>query len=93
MPVKKFRRVEEMEGNVWREPGSPDLLRAIRSLWKFSARIFPRRFPPGVYRHRSIEEAKHQRELWEEVDFRALWERRGVKPEEVEEMLKPPRPD
>ena len=31
MPIRKFRSVEEMEGNVWYEPGSPELFRAIRT--------------------------------------------------------------
>jgi hypothetical protein len=92
MPVRKFRSVEEMEGNVRYEPGSPELFRAIRALWEFSARIFPRRFPPGVYKHRSIEDARSQRDVWEEADFRALWESRGVKPEQIEEKLKAQRP-
>jgi len=88
MPIRKFRSVEEMEGTVRYEPGSPELFRAIRALWEFSARTFPRRFPPGVYRHRSIEDAQRQREICEKADFQALWESRGVKPEEVEEKLK-----
>jgi hypothetical protein len=41
------------------------------------------RFPPGVYRHRSIEEAQRLRDRWEEADFRALWDRRGIAPEDV----------
>jgi len=93
MPIRKFRSVEEMEGNVRYEPGSPELFRAIRALWEFSARVFPRRFPPGVFKHRSLEDAQRQREIWEEASFRALWESRGVKPEEVEEKLKGWRPD
>jgi hypothetical protein len=88
MPIRKFRSVEEMEGTPRYEPGSPELFRAIRTLWELSARIFPRRFPPGVYKHRSIEDAQRQCDLWREADFRALWESRGVKPEEVEEKLK-----
>lgn len=93
MPVRKFRSVEEMPGNVRYEPGSPELFRAIRALWEFSARVFPRHFPPGVYKHRSIEDAQRQREIWREADFRRLWESRGVKPEEVEEKLKGWRPE
>jgi hypothetical protein len=58
MPVRKFRDVSEMEDTLWREPGDPELLRAIASVWDFAARTCPRHFPPGVYRHHSIEEAK-----------------------------------
>jgi hypothetical protein len=76
MPVRKFRDVSEMEDTLWRDPGEPALLRAIASTWDFAERAFPRRFPPGVYRHRSVEEAKALRDAWEESDFRALHESR-----------------
>lgn len=56
MPVRKFRSVEEMNQPIWREPGSPELFAAIRRVWSFGRRSSPRRFKPGVYRFRSIEE-------------------------------------
>lgn len=65
MPIRKFRDVSEMEGNTWLEPGSPELFRAIRRMWDFAAKTAPKRFPPGVYKHRSIEEAQKLREKWE----------------------------
>jgi len=83
MPVRKFRSLEEMEESLWREPGDPELWRAIQRVWSFAAQTCPRRFPPGVYRHRSVEEAQKQRDLWEEANFRALWERRGVNPADL----------
>jgi hypothetical protein len=82
MPVRKIRDLQEMEDSLWREPG-PDLWRAIEEVWAFAARTCPRHFPPGVYRHRSLEDAQRQREQWEEADFQALWRRRGVKPEDL----------
>jgi hypothetical protein len=83
MPVKKFRDLQAMEDSLWREPGDPALWRAIARVWSFAARTVPRHFPPGVYKHRSIEEAERLREAWEDADFKALWEHRGVKPEEL----------
>ncbi|MCB1034761.1 MAG: hypothetical protein KDD47_13095 [Acidobacteria bacterium] len=71
MPVRKFRDVSEMEENTWREPGTPELFRAIRELWEFSDRILRPRFPPGVYKHRTLEEAEDQRQRWEEANFKA----------------------
>jgi hypothetical protein len=56
MPVRKFRTVEEMNRPVWRTPGSAELLEAIRNVWEFGRRTSRRRFRPGVYRYRSIEE-------------------------------------
>lgn len=79
MPVRKFRDVSEMEDTLWRKPGDPELFRAIAAVWDFAARTVPRHFPPGVYRHRSIEDAEALREKWEEADFRALHESRRKK--------------
>ena len=70
MPVRKFRSLEEMEDALWREPG-PSLWQAIRRIWDFARRTTRLRFPPGVYRHRSVEDAKALRERWDEENFRA----------------------
>lgn len=77
MPVRKFRSLQEMEDSLWRQPGAPELSRAIASVWEFARRTCPRSFPPGVYKHRSIEDAEHQREQWEGANFRAFWDARG----------------
>jgi hypothetical protein len=53
-----------MERSKWRQPGEPNLFRAIAAVWEFSRRSRPRRFPPGVYRHRSIEELNANTERW-----------------------------
>ena len=71
MPVRKYRSVEEMEGNTWREPGDPELFRAMKATWTFSARTLQPRFPPGVYKHRSIEEAERLRGEWARANFEA----------------------
>lgn len=74
MGVKKFRSIEEMDGEVWREPG-PALWKAIEAVWDFAERTVGARFPPGVYKHRTIEEAKKLREQWGEANFRRYQER------------------
>ncbi len=56
MPVRKFHSVEEMPGEHWREPGDAEFYRVMRSLWEMARRTRRHRFPPGVYRYRSIEE-------------------------------------
>lgn len=76
MPVRKFRDVGEMEDSLWREPGDPNLFRAVAGLWDFAERTCGRRFPPGVYRHRSIEEAERLRDAWDDENFRAFWKRK-----------------
>ncbi len=82
MPVRKFRSLEEMEDALWREAGDPALQRAIARVWAFADQTCPRRFPPGVYRHRSAAEADRQRDLWEEANFEAYWSRQAARADE-----------
>lgn len=72
MPVQKFRSFEEAREALWGDPGDPAYLRRVAWLWAFSDRLYPRRFPRGVYRFASIEEANLQRQAWE-----AAGDRRG----------------
>lgn len=80
MPVKKFRDVSEMEGDTWYEPGDPRLFQAIRAVWHLAARTTKPRFPPGVYKHRSIEEANALEEEWDRANFEAFHARRRHRP-------------
>lgn len=65
MGVRKFRGIEDMEREKWRQPGDPTLYRVIARLWEFGRRTGDRRFPPGVYRHRSIADLNAQTERWQ----------------------------
>ncbi len=80
MPIKKFRDISEME-DVWYEPGSAQLFAVIRHVWSLADRICPLRFPPGVHKHRTIEDAEALREQWEEANFIVHQERmRATRP-------------
>jgi len=79
MPIKKFRDVSEMTATAYR-PGSPELVTAIRYIWRLSEKICPLRFPPGVYKHRSIEHAELQRKLWQTANVQAQQRRIRTKP-------------
>ena len=61
MPVRKFRSLQEMEDSLWRGSGVP-LWEAIARVWRFAERVTAYRFPPGIYKHRSIEQAQQLRE-------------------------------
>lgn len=65
MPVRKFRSVEEMPEAGWMDPDDPGLIDAIRECWALAAKLSPIRFPPGVYKRRSIEELNAATEAWE----------------------------
>jgi hypothetical protein len=64
MHFRKFRGIEEMKAPRWREPGDPELFRAMAGLWEIARRTRRRRYPPGVHRHRSIEEMQRVQEDW-----------------------------
>lgn len=77
MPIRRFRNISDME-DVWYEPGDPALVRALRNVWGFAELVCRPRFPPGVFKHRTIEELNAQTELWQEQNFRAFQERRSA---------------
>jgi len=75
MPVRKLTEPEQAEELCWLEPGDPRLARRIAAVWQLSRRLAPRRFPPGVYRHRSVEEANRLADEWDAALCRVLQER------------------
>jgi hypothetical protein len=77
MPVRKFKSVEEMEA-PWREPGDPALYRAIARVWDFGRRSGRRRFPPGLYRRRSLEELNSATERWSDDNFQDFASRQAA---------------
>jgi hypothetical protein len=58
VPVQKFRSIEEMNAAPLRPPALADFDRFLRHcarFWKIAPRIYPR----GVFKFRSIEDARH----------------------------------
>jgi hypothetical protein len=80
MPVRRFRSIEEMKAQpMWRRPGDPALYRAIAAVWEMGMRTGVHRFPPGVYKHHSMEDLNAQTERWMEENFRAFHARRSAR--------------
>ena len=81
MPVRRFRNVADMNQPTWREPGDPDLTDAIARLWAMGHATVRFRFPPGVYRHRSVEAMQALTNEWALANFRAFHAARGTRPD------------
>lgn len=64
MPVRRLTSLDQAEDRCWLEPGDPRLVRRISAVWRLSRKLAPQRFPPGVYRHRSVAEANRQADEW-----------------------------
>ena len=71
MAVRKFRTVQDMKRPRWRQPGDPALYAAIARVWDFGRRSGAHRFPPGVYRHHSVEELNALTNQWSVANFEA----------------------
>ncbi len=65
MTVRKYRSVEEMPAAAVRTPLDPANLRLACDLSAAARQLGGRRFPPGVYRHRSVDAGRQLRESWE----------------------------
>ena len=64
MPVYKYRSIDQMPDETWRQPGDLVLYRAMRQVWDFGRRTSGRRHRPGVYKFRSIEDMDAAQEEW-----------------------------
>ena len=64
MPLYRFKTMEDARRALWTASNAPDLAERIRRLWRFYARLAPRRIASGVTRFHSIEEANRQRATW-----------------------------
>jgi len=63
MPVHKYRRVEDMPHAIVGPPGA-DGLRLACALCQTAFGLRPWSVPPGVHKHRSLEEATRWRASW-----------------------------
>lgn len=61
-----------MDAHTRREPGDPELYRAIAFTWDLARRTNPRQFAPGVFKNRSLADmnAADDRRLDEHVRSR-----------------------
>ncbi len=64
MPLYRFKSMEDARRALWSASNAADLAQRIRKLWKFYARLAPRRIASGVTRFHSIEEANRHRATW-----------------------------
>lgn len=60
MPVEKYRSAEAMNAAPVRERGGDPVERFLRHCARYRS-ICPRRYPRGVFRFRSLEEAQAAR--------------------------------
>jgi hypothetical protein len=65
MPVRKLSTLAADDDSLWLDPADPQLIPTIVAVWERSSRLCHPNFPPGVYKHTSIEDANRTTERWE----------------------------
>lgn len=64
MPITKYRRVEDMPQSIFFEGSAEEAIAAACSMSQMCLALNPLKFPSGVHKYRSIEDAAKQRERW-----------------------------
>ena len=65
MPVERFRTFEEAKEALWMLQPDDTYFRQLSVLWRFANRLSPVKFPRGVFKFKTIEEANEHRLAWE----------------------------
>ena len=65
MPVRKLSTLPADDDSLWLDRADPQLIQTIVAVWERSRRLCRPHFPPGVYKHASIEAANRTTERWE----------------------------
>ncbi|MBD3304932.1 hypothetical protein GF339_01085 [candidate division KSB3 bacterium] len=65
MPVYKYKTCEEAEKALWNFQPDEAYFKQVAALWDFAEKLFPIRYPHGIFKYKSIEEANQDREAWE----------------------------
>ena len=73
MPVFKYKTFEEAERALWNFHPDESYFRKVAELWDFADKLSPIRYPKGIFKFKSIEEANKQREQWELAYAKKLW--------------------
>ena len=71
MPVEKFRSVEELNQPRWLPKGSRMLWEAMRACALLGRATVDYRYPPGVYKHKSVQEAQETKRRWDDDNVEA----------------------
>lgn len=77
MPVYKYKTFEEAERALWNFFPDEAYFKRVAELWDFADKLCPIRYPQGVFKYKSIEEAYSQRTEWELAHAKELCSQRG----------------
>ena len=62
MPVYKYKTFEQAERALWNLHPDAAYYKIVAELWNFANKLRPMRYPRGIFKFRTMEEANKQRE-------------------------------
>jgi hypothetical protein len=65
MPVYKYKTFEEAEQALWNFHSDERHFERVKQLWNFAKTVCPIRYPRGIFKFKTIEEANAHREAVE----------------------------
>lgn len=65
MPIYKYKTFEEAEEALWNLQPDKAYFKRVAELWDFADKLSPIKYPRGIFKFRSIEEANTHRETIE----------------------------
>jgi hypothetical protein len=65
MPIYKYKSFEEAERALWNFHPDAAYYQKVAKLWNFANQLRPIKYPRGIFKFRTIEEANRQRDEWE----------------------------
>jgi len=78
MAVRKYRSVADMPATPALPPLTIEALRSACELMQLALGLFPARRLPGVRKFRTMEDANHYQEAWQQEQIRLRRDRRNV---------------
>ena len=65
MPIYKYKTFEEARMALWSREPDRTYFRQLNSLWALADRLSRFKYPSGVFKYRTFEEADKQRGEWD----------------------------
>jgi len=62
MPLYKFKTFEEAERALWNFHPDEAYYKRVADLWDFASKLNPIKYPAGIFKFKTIEEANRHRE-------------------------------
>ena len=87
--VQRFKTFEETERAEWCFDPDDSYIQRVAELWKFAERILSIKYPRGIFRYSTLEEANNEAQQWivANASFRYRLKKNSVRPKDQNDAL------